>query len=382
MHCTHCGRETPPGHYCVHCGADLTEQASARTRTRRHAFAANPSEHVYHPGIVSTFFPHFGPRRTQQMRWILLAGITVIFLIGLGRIVPVATVAAALFVPLLYLAYFYDVELYESEPLAVLGATFAVGALLGLGLSLSFAPILQRYLRPLFGPRPEYVLLHGIAYPILAQALMLVGPLLLYFWRRRFDEVLDGLAFGAASGLGFAAAQSIVLAWLLITGPIQQAGPASSWAIPTIRDSLFVPLLDAGTTGLICAALWAHRHGLRPAAGAARLGWLGALPVVIALALLLQVAPALATDLARGLIESLVWYGLALLGALLLARHVLHVALLARARELGHGGVVRCPHCGHEVPDVPFCPHCGLAMRSIAKRARTARAEPAGGAEA
>ena len=118
---------------------------------------------------------------------------------------------------------------------------------------------------------------------------------------------------------------------------------------------------------------------MRPAAGAARLGWLGALPVVIALALLLQVAPALATDLARGLIESLVWYGLALLGALLLARHVLHVALLARARELGHGGVVRCPHCGHEVPDVPFCPHCGLAMRSIAKRARTARAEPAGG---
>ena len=115
---------------------------------------------------------------------------------------PVATVAAALFVPLLYLAYFYDVELYEREPLAVLGATFAAGALLGLGLSLSFAPILQRYLRPLFGPRPEYVVLHGVAYPILAQALMLAGPLLLYVLRPRFDEVLVMLSDGIAARRG------------------------------------------------------------------------------------------------------------------------------------------------------------------------------------
>jgi hypothetical protein len=377
MRCEHCGRETPPGHYCAYCGSDLTSQAAHVARRRRHTFAANPHEHVYHPGIISTFFPHLNPHRMQQARWILLGGIIVIALIGLGRVVPVAIVAAAVFVPLLYLLYFFDVEVYENEPLQVLGATFAVGAILGAGMSLYFSPLLQRYLRPGFGPRPEYVLLHGIALPILAQALMLVGPLLLYFFRPRFDEVLDGLSFGVASGLGFAAAQSIVFSWLLIIGPTTQVGSATTWAIPTIRASLLIPLLDAGTTGLICAALWLWRD---PQPAARGLGWLASLPVAVLLGVLGQVVPALGNDLKGSLVLSLVWYGAVLLVVMLLVRHVLHVALTAKARELGHGGSVRCPHCGHTVPDVPFCPHCGVAMRSTAKRER--RSRPAAGPQA
>lgn len=367
VHCPHCGRETPPGHYCAYCGAHLVGATTRAPRHRRQAFAANPSESVYHAGIISTFFPHLGPHRLQQARWLLLGGSGLVFLIGLGRYVPVAIVAAALLVPVLYLLYFYDVEIYEDEPLPVLGATFAAGALLGAVESLVVYPSVLSLYRPIFGSRPAFILVAGVALPLLAQALMLVGPLALFIFRRRFDEVLDGLGFGVASGLGFAAAQSIVYSWLLIAGPLQQRGAATSWALPTLRIGLLVPLLDAATTGLICAALW-FRRDPRPADRT--LGWLTSLPAAVLLAALGQVIPGVGVILHGGQILDIFWYGAVLLVLILLVRHVLHTALLAKARALGHGNVLRCPHCGHEVPDVPFCPHCGLAMRSAAKRAR------------
>ncbi|HEV7126177.1 MAG TPA: PrsW family glutamic-type intramembrane protease [Ktedonobacterales bacterium] len=341
-----------------------------------HAFAANPHEQVHQPAIISTFFPHFAPRRLLQMRWVLLVGVVVIFLIGLGRYVPVAIVAAALLVPVLYLLYFYDVALYEDEPLWVLGATFVLSAVLGVAMSLFFYPIILQNTRIGFGvgPNPTYVWLTGVGLPVLGQAVMLVGPLLLFFTRRHFDEVLDGLSFGVASGLGFAAAQSIVYSWLLITGPFQRSGSATSWALPTLRTSLMVPLLYAATTGLICAALWLRRDPQPPTRS---LGILALLPVATVVALLAEIVPALGNDLYGGLILALIWYGVVLVIMLVVLRHVLHVALTSKAKELGHGGMLRCPQCFHDVPDVPFCPNCGLAMRSTAKRAR--RAAVAGG---
>ena len=74
-----------------------------------------------------------------------------------------------------------------------------------------------------FGTSTSYILLTGVGLPLLGQALMLVGPLALYVARPRFDHLLDGLVFGAASGLGFAAAQSIIYSWLLIQGPFHAA---------------------------------------------------------------------------------------------------------------------------------------------------------------
>jgi RsiW-degrading membrane proteinase PrsW (M82 family) len=372
MHCEHCGRETPPGHYCAYCGADLTQQAAHAAQRRRHNYAANPHESVYHPGIVSTYFPHLNPHRTQQVRWVLFGGIAIIFLIGLGRYVPIATVAAALFIPMLYLAYYFDVALYENEPLRVLAGTFLVGGVMGTAMSIGFFSVLRRLYRPGFGPSPTYLWVHGVGLPLLAQVLMLVGPLLLFFIRPRFRDVLDGLSFGVASGLGFAAASSIVYQWLLITGRFQQTGSAASWALPTILNSLIVPLLDAGTTGLICAALWYAREGR---SAARRTDPLTSLPVAVLIAALGQVVPALGNDLRGGLVQAIFWYGGVLIVIMLCVRHVLHEALVERAGELGHGASIRCPHCGHLIPDVAFCPHCGIALRSTSKRER--RVQPA-----
>jgi RsiW-degrading membrane proteinase PrsW (M82 family) len=384
MHCEHCGREAPEGHFCAYCGAHLPAADAGHSPTlRRHVYAANPREHVYQPNIISTFFPHLDVHRAQQFRWLLLVLGVAVVLLGLGRYVPIAIVAAALLVPVLYLAYFYVVEIYEDEPIWVVGATFLLGGILGAALSIAtYRLVLSQTQLSVTGvaPTPRYVLLTGIVLPVAGQILMLVGPLILYVTRPRFNEVLDGLVFGVASGLGFAAAQSIVYSWLLITGPLQPNGNPVSWALPVVRIALLVPLLYAATTGLICAALWLRRdttpiaHSIGPLAG---------LPAAVTLALLGLIVPSVGVIYFGGQLLNLIWYGGALVVLMLVVRHVLHVGLIEKARELGHAGTLRCPNCFHMVPDVPFCPNCGVAMRSLAKRARRAQAAgPAPGQDA
>ncbi len=371
MRCQHCGRELPEGAlYCPHCGAHQHTTATVGSRRAR-AFAAHPGEHLYQPSITTTFFPHLGSRRTLQTRWLLLVVAVAIFAVGLARFVPLAFTLAAIFMPLLYLIYFFEAQIYEDEPFAVLATTFFAGGVLGLVFSvLTVRPLLS--LRPLLGPpSTNYLLLSGVAAPIVAQLLMLVGPLLLYIFRPRFDEVLDGLAFGAASGLGFAAAQSVIYSWLQLNGNFQVGGAAISWALPTIRIALLTPLLDAATTGLICAALWLLRDRRRRAE-ARLLGPIAALPVAVVLALLGQIVPSLGSGLAGGLVVTPLWYAATLVVMLLLLRRVLQVGLLEKARPIGHGGMLRCPHCHSVVADDAFCPRCGLALRSVSKRHRHA----------
>jgi RsiW-degrading membrane proteinase PrsW (M82 family) len=367
--CQKCGRETVEGSYCAHCGAHLVHQSAPTTggpQTRRHVFAINPAEHLYHPSIVSTFFPHLSRQRTHQVRWLLFLALLVVLVVSIGRLVPLAIVLAALLMPLFYLFYFFDAQLYGNEPFRIVGATFVLGALLGGAMSVAlFRFLLSQYPVGL-APGIGYLLLVGFALPLLGQALMLVGPLLLYLSRAQFDEVLDGLAFGAASGLGFAATQSVVYAWLLIVGQFQQ-GLFAVWALPILRIALLSPLVNAATTGLICAALWLRRDPRPPASS---LGVLVSWPVALILGILGQVAPPLLSALVPGLVLQLVWYALTLGGLMLLLRHVLHIGLMEKARTLGHGQTLRCPECHHEVADVAFCPYCGLALLSISRRMR------------
>lgn len=371
MRCPHCGRETPEGHYCAYCGAHLSAAETPHNPTARpHVFALNPNEHVYHPGVISTFFPHLSPYRTHQFRWALLVLAALVLLLVAGRFIPIAIVGAALIVPALYLVYFFVVEVYENEPVSVIALTFVAGGVLGALMNLALYRVTLSQMRiGLQGVVPDvgYLVLTALVEPIGGQILMLVGPLILFFVRRRLDEVLDGLVFGVASGLGFATAQSVILYWLLITGSLQPAGSTISWAAPIIRIAFLMPLLYAAATGLICAVIWLQRD---PTAPRRAMGALASLPVAILIALLAQIVPAVGVTYYGGQVLNLLWYGVAVLVLILIVRHVLHVGLIEKASALGHGGTLKCPHCLHTVPDVPFCPNCGIALRSIARRHR------------
>jgi RsiW-degrading membrane proteinase PrsW (M82 family) len=298
----------------------------------RTAVVATLQEPALQPTILSTFFPRLSPRHQQPFRWAFLGlGALVVLLIA-ARFIPLALVVAALAVPLIYLAHFYVSEVYEQEPVWVLGCTFVCGAVLGALLNLALYRVTLSQMRFTVGgltPRPGYVLLTAVLLPIVAQALMLVGPLVLYFQRPRFDDLVDGLSFGVASGLGFSAAQSLLLSWRTITGALQPSGPVVSWVLPILRITFLAPLLSAATTGLICTVLWLRRRRLRagrrdapqPLTAADRLT---ALPVAIGIALLGQILPRLAVVYAHSQLLNLVWYALVVMALVVILRQVLH----------------------------------------------------------
>src|SRR5207253_10719754 len=137
----------------------------------------------------------------------------------------------------------------------------------------------------LTGDRTTAFVLAGAVIPVVAQVLMLAGPLFLYLFRSRFREPLDGLAFGAASALGFSLASSLTAFWPLLSGPVLGPGSALDWAVRLLRTGLLVALVNACTTALVAAALWLQRFDRRRTARP----WRSSLPVAITVALGVQI---------------------------------------------------------------------------------------------
>jgi RsiW-degrading membrane proteinase PrsW (M82 family) len=310
-------------------------------------------------------------------RWTLIAGAALVLAIAAGRFAPIALIVAAALLPVLYLIYFYDVEVYEDAPISVLAGTFVAGAVLGTALSLGFYRTLIAQ-RPLSlhlaggvtaGPSSSYILTTGVALPLLGLVATLIGPLALFLvpsFRARFDDILDGMVFGVASGLGFAAAQSVVYSWLIITGPLQRGGAPLDWALPALRVALLTPIISACAAGLICAALWLTRDPhvrQRPASV------FTSLPYTIIVAAIGVIAPSLLTIFFSDAYLSFLWYLLTAVAFLLLARVTLHLGLLEKgAEDQGGNAMIVCHTCHRLTPDLAFCAQCGVALRASVQR--------------
>jgi hypothetical protein len=350
----------PAGNYCGHCGAHLI---SAST-TRRHAFAAVPAERVAHISIISTLFPHLAHRRGGAFRWALLAGCAAVLLLAAFHLFAPATIAATLLLPVLYLLYLYEVEVYEDEPWLVIGATMVVGAVLGYAFT-AFSGAAVSVLN-LTGDTENGFVLAGIAIPIVAQAMMLAGPLILYVFRRRFREPLDGLTFGAASALGFTLTSSLTKFWPAITGSLVAGGDPVDWSLRLLQFGVLVSLINASTTGLVAAAVWLHRYDRRRISGP----WASSILATVLVAFGAQVLigmltftlPNVATEVAIRLVAAL--------ALLLYVRLVIHEALLVEGVEHEIGPASQCPECHRLVPTMAFCPSCGAARAAASKQGR------------
>jgi hypothetical protein len=358
--CPHCGSVVPAGDFCGHCGAHLTT-ASA---TRRHAFAAVPQEHVAHISIISTLFPHLPHRRGGAFRWALIAGGAAVIVLAALHLLAPATVAATFLLPVLYLLYLYEVEVYEDEPWLLIGATMVVGAMLGWGFT-SFAGSAASRLS-LTGDRDTGFILAGVAIPVVAQALMLVGPLLLYVFRGRYREPLDGLSFGTASALGFTLTSSLTAFWPLISGPLVASGAPLDWSLRLLRVGILVALVNASTTGLVTAAVWLQRYDRRRAGRPWTTTILATLLVAVGSQVSLGIFSFLVPDLAAEVAIRL----LVTLALLLYVRLVIHQALLVEGAEHEIGRDSTCPECLRVVPTMAFCPACGAARGAGSKVGR------------
>src|SRR5436305_9697249 len=141
--CSSCGGETPEGHFCVRCGAPLTDAFAGRSSGRSH-FAAAPHEHVALPMIVSSLFPQLPRTSHLAFRLSLGLGTVVVVILAVTRLFPVALIAAALLLPLLVVVYLVEVNVYEDEPLWAMALTLGWGAVIGVGFGLLALDITPR----------------------------------------------------------------------------------------------------------------------------------------------------------------------------------------------------------------------------------------------
>src|SRR4029077_6784919 len=134
--------------------------------------------------------------------------------------------------------------------------------------------------------------------PVVGAFLMLAGPLFLFSFRRQFREPLDGLAFGAASALGFTLTSSLTFLWPLLTEPLLGTGSSVAWAVRLTQAGLLMMLINACTTSVVSASIWLERFDRRRSGRPWRSTLVASLVVAFGTQLLLGVNAFVEQDLA------------------------------------------------------------------------------------
>ncbi|MFT4227396.1 PrsW family glutamic-type intramembrane protease [Micropruina sp.] len=376
MQCTRCHTDVPEAaHYCQVCGLD----AHADDGARKASFAAKPNESVVSLKLVSTIMPRGAAVRPMTYQFALGLALLVTVIVAATGALPIAVLIAAFAMPLVYIVYLYDVNMWEDEPVLVTGLAFLLTAVLGgawtwlwLTLRGPLSPAASwgdtETLAPTFGG----FLIAALLVPVVGEAIRQIGPVVLAA-RPEFDDLMDGLTFGVISGVAFATADTLVKHWPLITGGYAGVSDAPTWISLLVLEGFVKPLLMGTATGIACAEFsglgegydgFSPRYfrGLAEAVGANVL-FAGGLYLLGFLG-----NPVLA------LVLSILW-GLAILAVLIVRiRTALHRGLMeaalestARARSTGPN-LEFCPSC--EMPLLPsalFCSNCGVSVRAAGK---------------
>jgi hypothetical protein len=211
--------------------------------------------------------------------------------------------------------------------------------------------------------RSHDVLISGVLLPLAAQVLMLLGPLVLR-WTGRFDEVLDGFSFGAASAFGFAFAATLVDRLPELRAGIRaDRRQTLDVVVEVVQSGLVLPFLAATATGMLSAILW-----LRPRSARRRRGLVAGLVLSILIVVAADVAVGLAAVHERRPERLLAITAVLAVVLVLRTRYALHDMLLAEAvDDIVLGEWEPCSHCHRLVPRLPFCPACGIATRATPK---------------
>lgn len=383
MSCPRCGAETPQvARFCQACGLDLQSD----DLPRRKSFAAKPDEPVASFAVISTIMPRGSGRHPQTYRVALVIGLTVALISAIFGALPIAILVAAFTVPIVYIVYLYDVNMWDDEPLRVTAASFVLTALLAVVFTLVWLQ-LRAPVEPAmsFGeagadhPQPGTFVLVAIVVPIVAMLLIQIGPVFLAS-RPNFDDLMDGLTFGVISGVGYATGDTLVRHFDLLTGGAAAGSHAATWVALIFLEGFVKPLIigtAAGIAGAEFSGLGKGYDGLTPRYARGLAEAIVAMIAYQAGAYLFSFLPS-----TQGLLLTLVW-GLIILGVLILrVRNVLHLGLMeaaleqaARNRGAAEQELDVCAAC--EMPLPPgsaFCSACGTAIQVKPRRRRVARA--------
>lgn len=393
MDCPRCQSAVPEvAHFCHRCGNDLVP--TDERAKRRYALA--PDEPVASFAVVSSIMPREAGRHPETYRTALTITIVAALVAAIFGAMPIALLIAAFAIPIVYITYLYDVNLWEDEPLAVTALAFLLTGVLAAVFTwlwtgwMPLQPVLPGAETGI-SPSPNWLgfVIFAVLVPVVGEIIRQVGPVVLAS-RPQFDDLMDGVTFGVISGVGYACADTLVRHWDLLTGGMVAPQPAQLGSL-IFLEGFVKPLVMGSATGLAVAEFSGLGKGYDGFSGR----YVGGVLVAIGANVLFSggiyllgfVGPS-----SLSLVLQVIW-GLLVLAVLILRlRTVLQTGLLeaaleaaSRSEEAADGAEMGfCPRC--EMPLLPsaaFCSACGQSTRAIGKAvAATVPAAPADGAEA
>jgi hypothetical protein len=343
-----------------------------------------PTENVVQLALVSTVMPHTNRVTGNRYRWALVIAVVIVAIFTLTGLLPAAIVSAAFAVPILYLLYLYDLNVWEDTPGRFVGLVIVLTLVLGALISLVFYEWVfqDQYLELTAGTSAGLgsfpvgpFLLFVLLLPVIAELAMNVGPVLLARLPK-FDDMIDGLTFGVAAGTTYAAAETIVAYRSVFSGDLHTTQGLGNW-IPVILSLMIVKSLVYGTaTGIAVAAFSGKGEGYDGVTGR----YVRELVIAMLTLVVYWGGIRLLAYADYGLWLGLIW-GLIVLTVLIVRiRVVLHSALLeaaledASASRRGNAAVVDggwCPDCEMPLlPDSLFCVACGQSVRATSQQVR------------
>ena len=397
MACPTCSSDNPEvASFCNRCGTSLVRTGQAK----RVSYVVQSAEGVGQFALISTVMPHTSRRSADNYRWaMILSGVLILGAAALG-LLPIAIAAAAFLVPLAYLVYIDDVNLWEEAPAAVVVGLFLATGALSVLVSLFFFDWVfdAQWASFAGGGRARggigslsfpALLIFAVLLPVVSEVAKNVFAVLLAA-RPQFDDMIDGLTFGVAAGTSYAAFETIVVYSSVFTAQdFRTTTGIATWLIVVVNVMVIKSLIYGTATGIAVAAFSGKGEGydgFTPtyfayfglAVGANVAYWLGVR--------LMAYLP-----FGNGL--GLIW-GFVILAALVIKiRLMLQEALLEAAVEAaakGDGSDDRrstfaetyCPECENLLlTNASFCIVCGTSVRSTSHQARSAMgisAVPAG----
>ncbi len=159
---------------------------------------------------------------------------------------PTIILLGSFVVPTAFVTYFYEHVRHREISIPLLTTCFLVGGVLGL--------IAAGFL--------EYGTLHSLSIPglfvvgLIEESVKLIFPIIMYLgWRYRHEA--DGLLFGIAAGMGFAALETMGYG---LVSFIQSRGDINILQQVLIVRGFLSPAGHAAWTGFVCAVLWRERE--------------------------------------------------------------------------------------------------------------------------
>jgi hypothetical protein len=392
--CPTCSTENPEvALYCHRCGTSLRGSSS----TRAGSYAVQSSEGVNQFALISTILPHSNRQTADNYRWaMILSAVLIVAATALG-LLPIAVAAAAFLIPIVYLVYIYDVNMWEDAPVPVVAALFVGTGVLAVLVSLFFFRWVfdEQFNTFAAGSRIGIdglslpaLLLFAVVLPIVAEVAKNLGGVLLAK-RPQYDDMIDGLTFGIAAGTAYAAFETIVLYSSVFTSAdFRTTDGLASWAVVVVNLMVVKSLIYGTATGIAVAAFSGKGEGydgFKPS-------YFAAFGLAVAANVAYWLGVRLLAYVPFGQALGLVW-GFVILAVLVMRiRVMMQAALLEAATEDAvrtDGGRSKratvdestCPECENLLLDNSnFCMVCGTSVRSTSHQARRGMSTPSGGA--